>query len=93
MRPGTDWTPVFRTVVTESLEGGKEAATANQRKWEKQRQDAFGPVQGTNKWTGQATQERNQVEEPMSQRQKDAMRLRNADQEWIGEAVKVVRTI
>jgi hypothetical protein len=81
---GTDYTLSFRELVS-----SHEDYIQRRQKWEKQRDDALGPIlsqdrltllKGTEKSSGRG----------ISQKERDCLQLRKADEEWIGEARKVV---
>lgn len=80
---GTDYSRVFQELVN-----AQDDHTQRRVKWEKQRDDSLGPILGqesTLRW-----KEKERSGQGLSQKEKDCLRLRRADEEWIGEARKVV---
>lgn len=90
VRLGMDRTPSFHRLVQEQ---GPATVEESQRRWEKGRDEAMGPILSDEfvrrckacEKDGAATGQ------GLSHRERDGMRLRRADEEWIGEAAKIVR--
>jgi hypothetical protein len=80
---GSDYTSDFRQLVDRNQE-----YVQRRQKWEKQRDDALGPILTQDYITLLKGKEKSG--QGISQREKDCIRLRRADEEWIGEARKVV---
>jgi hypothetical protein len=57
-------------------------------KWEKQRDESLGPILGQEWLTRCKLKEKSGQD--ISQRERDCLRLNRADEEWVGEARKVV---
>lgn len=80
---GNDYTLAFRDLVN-----SHEDHIQRRQKWEKQRDDALGPILSPERITLARSKEKSG--QGISQRERDCLRLRKADEEWIGEARKVV---
>lgn len=98
-----DNTPLFRQLVNQSLDGGEAEVAERRRQWEKRRDDALGPIlskgflsRGHARKTKKdddahsSGDSRGGTDGGLTPREQDCLRLRRADEEWLGEAVKVV---
>lgn len=80
---GTDYSRAFQELVN-----AKDDHVQRRLKWEKQRDDSLGPILGQGSISQWKDKERSG--QGLSQRERDCLRLKRADEEWIGEARKVV---
>lgn len=80
---GNDYTSAFRELVDM-----RQDFMQRRQKWEKQRDDALGPILTQNHITLLKGKEKSG--QGLTQRERDCLKLRKADEEWIGEARKVV---
>lgn len=82
---GSDYILTFRELVASS----QDYIHWRQR-WETQRDDALGPILSQERLS--LIKGKEKIGHGMSQKERDCLRLRRADEEWIGEARKVVST-
>ena len=80
---GTSHTSAFRELVEQH-----DPSSANRRKWQKSRDDALGPI--VDRQVVRLLRKKQQAGEVLSTKEKDALRLRTADEEWFIEADRVV---
>jgi len=76
------------TRAFQELVNSQEDSRQRQKRWEKQRDESLGPIL-SHEWVA-TSRDKKKSGEGISQRVKDCLRLKKADEEWIGEAKKVV---
>lgn len=89
VRLGNDQTAEFRSLIA----AAGPSALDSQRKWEKQRDESLGPILSASFVLQCKKREmlRDHGEgKPLSQKERDCLKLRKADEEWIREAARVV---
>ncbi|MCO5565664.1 hypothetical protein L7F22_019338 [Adiantum nelumboides] len=87
---GNDHTQLFQSLI----EKQGEEAVESRRKWEKRRDESLGPILSASfiqKF--KLLEKQSSDKKTISQRERDCLRLRKADEEWFNEAVKIQRAI
>jgi hypothetical protein len=80
---GNDYTAAFQELV--HLNGNYKQ---RRQKWIRERDNSLGPIVSDDFLA--TTKSKEKSGQGISQKEKDCLRLRKADEEWIGEARKVV---
>lgn len=87
---GNDHTQLFQTLI----ERQGEEAVESRRKWEKRRDESLGPILSASFIQKcKSLEKQSSDKKALSQRERDCLRLRKADEEWFNEAVKIQRAI
>ena len=80
---GNDCTGIFHELVNTH-----DTSQQKRQQWQRQRDNSLGPIL-SNEWVV-SVKGKEKGGEGISQRERDCLRLKRADEEWIGEARKVV---